>query len=205
MVGIMNLQMISNLKLQQAPGQKPYMQMRLQDLVDIGAEQILAEELKRYNETLTKAGSFQVGLMLVDNTTTPRELLELKRLMENPEDLRKGWLSLFWYVSDHPTRELLVQTIAEQIFKSLRIYDGKLVRTLSELVNLEAQAMRFSKSQTKEKKRQLWFTEFAKYLLTADVGTMIACFYGDEAARRLGYRTLGFPTGAGRIYANWMA
>lgn len=184
----------------------PAVAAAIENLFEIDAETILKEELERYNSSMMKAGTFKVGWVVADPMSSGgREMFELGRLMETPEDLKRGWLSIVWWSTDLVTAENLRSSIAEQIFKSLKINEGKLVRTLSELVNLEAQTIRFAKSKSTDKKRQLWFSDFAKYMLTADIGTILACFYGDDAARRLGLRALGFPNNAGRIYANWMA
>lgn len=184
----------------------PEVALAIENLFEIDAETILQDELHRFNKTMLKAGNFKVGWVVADEKANGgREPFELGRLMEMPEDLKKGWLSIVWWSGDPISPEKLRITIAEQIFKALKVNEGKLVRTLSELVNLEAQTIRFSKNKSGERKRQLWFSDFAKYMLTADVATILACFYGDDAARRLGLRALGFPRGAGRIYADWMA
>lgn len=184
----------------------PLVARAIENLFEIDAESILQEELHRYNKTMIKAGNFKVGWVVADeNRSGGRETFELARLMETPDDLKKGWLTIIWWSQDEVTPEKLRISIAEQIFKSLKVHEGKFVRTLSELVNLEAQVIRFSKNKSAERKRQLWFSDFAKYMLTADVATILACFHGDDAARRLGLRALGFPNQAGRIYANWMA
>lgn len=204
----MNLEVIPNLHLQKDPEASVYVVKTIEQLSVIDAEAVLEEELHKYNQILQKSGNFKVGIIVADDISpslVSREMIELNRVMDMDPDLKQGCMSLLWWASDNPTPESLRLSIAEQIFKNLKVAEGKLVRTLSELVNLEAQTLRFSKSKTNDKKRQMWFSDFAKYMLTADRQMMISCFYGDEAALRISHRPLGFPKGAGRIYANWMA
>ncbi len=204
----MNLEALPNLHLQNEPEASPYVMQAIQNLSKINAESLLEEELLKYSQILQKSGNFKVGIIVLDDQTpnlVSREMIDLGRVMDSDLDMKRGCMSLVWWTSDPVNPEKVRLMIAEQLFKCLRVHDGKLVRTLSELVNLEAQTIRFSKAKSADKKRQMWFSDFAKYMLTADRGTMIACFYGDQAARRIGHRALGFPSDAGRTYANWMA
>ena len=203
----MNIEVVPNLHLQKEPEASPFVLRAIERLSEINAEGILDEELKRYQQILQKTGNFKVGIIVADDmvpSAVTREQIELQRLMDSDPDVKRGCLSLLWWTSNEVTPENVRASFAEQLFKFAKTFDGKLVRTLSELVNLEAQTLRFSKITT-DKKRQMWFSDFAKYMLTADRATMISCFYGDEAARKVGHRPLGFPKNAGRIYAGWMA
>lgn len=164
------------------------------------AEEMLTsvlEDFKNCTEDL------RVGLVVVDDVMggwTCRETIELERLTAVSGELKRKWVTVFWWCGDPCTPEAIRREMVAQIFKSLAIVRGGPVQTLRELVELEAQAMQAAGEEQQAEDYE-WLPKFESLLSTSDVPTLISAFYGDAAAEKLGYEKLGFPRDAGRLVA----
>lgn len=127
---------------------------------------------------------------------TLRETTELGLLL----DASSGPLAIPVWESDRLFTPDLEKKYRSWIHKRAAVLRDGPARTLGDLVRLETDAMRFCDDMPLMWPGG-WEKAFASRLAASDLPTIVACWYGDAAARKLGYEPLGFPEGAGRIFS----
>ena len=186
------------------PMSKEHVGVVLDQLVVYKAESLLAETVNTFNRDHPKLiWPFKVGLVVVDDVKggwTCRETIELGRLTSISGEMKRNWLTVLWWCSDNVDIHTLRKSMTSQIFKLLYIHKNGPIKTLGDLVNLEAKAQKISSDQS-ETKDAPWMEKFFKFLSSSDTPTMISAFFGDPAAEKLGYTKLGFPKDAGIIFS----
>ena len=167
-------------------------------------DRLLAEAVRDCNERLAApVPELQVRLVLLDAGTC-RETTELDRLMRVDDELRQGRLTVLVWLTDREFTPELEKKFRSQIHKRVAILRDGPARTLGDLVRMEAEAMRFAEDMPLMWPGG-WEKKFESHLAATDLPTLLACWYGDSAAKKLGHLTLGFPEGAGRIYSRAQA
>ena len=211
----MPLRHVANLEKQRVSlesGGSPSIILRssVERLIALDAERLLGQVVDDANRRLPWPLTEELSVCVVaaadDNERATRaesrEILELSRAMSpagEQEDLAQGWIHLSLWPSEVYTPEIK-KSLSSQIFKRVRGLREGPCKTLRELVALEVAAMRFA-GDTPLIWPGAWEKRFESFLDAGDLPTLVACWYGDAAAARLGFPVLGFPQGCGRIYS----
>jgi hypothetical protein len=102
-------------------------------------------------------------------------------------------------VSETHTRESVRQAVLISVFRLAYVQRQALPKTLRQMMAQEGRVGAFAGLKPIYDEEELEYSRFvlAPHLDTADYSICIAAFYGDEAARSLGYQPLGLSKDAG--------
>lgn len=179
------------------PMSKDHVESVLDQLLAVNAESILVEILDKFGSA---SETFNVGWVVIDDIKggwTCRETIEMNRIMAVPAEMERGWLTVPWWCSDLIT-DLRLHAMTE-IFRSLEVYRKGPRKTLGEIVDLEKRSAEFAGFKWRPPQFP-WSKKFESHFSATDLPTIIAVYYGDSVAEKLGYIPLGFPNRAGSIW-----
>lgn len=156
-------------------------------------------------------GRFRVALVLADDAHggwTNRYQSEFDHYFEGDALYRRGWITAILWTSEAPTAKAAQRATANAIHRVGHIRRFGPARTLRAMLAQEGAVMAAADCREPSlSPDDLAYTReaMAPYFGAEDRPTAIACLYGDEAARTLGYPPLGFSPQAGFALALDMA
>jgi hypothetical protein len=111
-----------------------------------------------------------------------------------------GWVQVLLWSSEGADPDQVRGTIARAIYRDVHSKTKGIPRTLREILDAEGLAARFAGAPERTLPAEdLAYTKeaIAAYLDADGRPTVMACLYGDDAARAVGYEPLGFSPWAG--------
>lgn len=148
-------------------------------------------------------GSFKVTLVLTDDAKggwTDRYTTEFSHRFEIKPLFRRGWLTGILWASEAASVELACQEAQSAVYRGAFIQQHGYAHTLGEMLAQEGWVM--AKAGCTGPALDTDDLEYTREVITPfldsrDHPTIMACLFGDEAARSLGYRSQGLSSRAG--------
>jgi hypothetical protein len=152
-------------------------------------------------------GTYKIGLVIADDAMggwTNRYASEFGLLSVNSATLKRKWLSgVLW--SSEPAAALTArQAVLRAVYRAAHFQQYGPARTLRELMAQEGYAMAMAEcTQPALEPDDLTYTSevITPHLEARDQPTLMACLFGDAAARVLGYPQQGLSERAGQALA----
>ena len=186
------------------PMGKDHIPVLLDQYLAMDADQIAALAVADAESRLTNIrGEFKVALVLSDDAMggwTNRYTSEFGRRFGTKAYHRRGWLEVALWTSEAPAAETVREQVLATIYRAAHIEQHGFAHTLREMLAQEGFAMAQAGCiEPALDADDLAYTRevIRPYLDTKDYSTIIACLFGDEAARSLGYAPVGLSARAG--------
>ena len=172
------------------------------------AETLGAKAAMEAAETLPEVeAEFKLGLVVVDDLMgawTNRYTTEFKFLFEMAPQFKRGWLSGVLWTSESLTAERLEEDVRAVVYRAAYVKEHGDPLSLREMLAQESWVMAKAKCHRPTlEPEDLEYTRevIAPHLEASDRPTIIACLFGDPAARELGYPLQGLSERAGLALA----
>jgi hypothetical protein len=131
-------------------------------------------------------------------------LIEAQRLCAAPKAMvKRGWIVVLYWASEAVTRKKVREEVLSTLYRDAFLMRHGEPKTLRDVMALEGEALAFAgasgpvlSADDLDYTREVIRPHFDA-LVFEEFPTVFACLYGDEAARRVGYRALGFSRRAG--------
>ncbi len=152
-------------------------------------------------------GRYRVALVVADDAHggwTNRYQSEFDHRFGSVALYKRRWITGILWTSEEPSAEAAGREVAAAIHRFAHVHRYGPATTLKAMLAQEGEAMAAAGCREPSLDADdLAYTRemMASYLGAGDRPTAIACLYGDEAARELGYRPLGFSPRAGLALA----
>ena len=186
------------------PMGKDHIPLLLDQYLAMDADQIAALAVADAESRLTNIeGEFKVALVLSDDAMggwTNRYTSEFGRRFGTKAYHRRGWLEVGLWTSEAPAAETVREQVLATIYRAAHIEQHGFAHTLRDMLAQEGFAMaQAGCTEPALDGDDLAYTRevIRPYLDTKDYSTIIACLFGDEAARSLGYAPVGLSARAG--------
>jgi hypothetical protein len=173
--------------------------------ITLGAEDVAKTVLKEANVRLESVGYSQTvkaGLSVLDDLKggwTNRTFNDAARF-KIAESLEKtGWVCVPVWTSEIPNLEELRTVLLESAFRAAFVVQHGDPKTLQEMMAQEGAVAAFANRFLGFDTEELEYSRavIAPHLESTHQPTVIACLYGDDAAKELGYPPLGLSKNAG--------
>ena len=186
------------------PMGKDHIPLLLDQYLAMDADRIASRAVADAESRLTDVqGEFKVALVLSDDAMggwTNRYTSEFGRRFGTKAYHRRGWLEVGLWTSEAPAAETVREQVLTTIYRAAHIEQHGFAHTLREMLAQEGFAMaQAGCTEPALDGDDLAYTRevIRPYLDTKDYPTIIACLFGDEAARSLGYAPVGLSERAG--------
>jgi hypothetical protein len=178
--------------------------------ISLNAEDVAKTVLEGANLRLESAEFSQtvkVGLSVLDDLKggwTNRTFNDAARF-KTAESLEKtGWVCVPLWTSEIPNLEELKMVVLESAFRAAFVVQHGDPKTLREMMAQEglvaalaSRSLEFDNLESQLEELEYSRAVIAPHLESTHQPTVIACLYGDEAAKELGYPALGLSKNAG--------
>lgn len=190
------------------PMGREHLAERLEELLAIGAEEIVAQAIEEALPDLpVPKQSMKHGLVITDDVRggwTNRYSYEAGACLLGASDrtLRnrmQAWITTCLWVSETPTPESLRAQVLCNLFRTLYVQQQGKPLTLRDLLRQEGTARRFAKMQAHLEEEDIEYSRavLEPLLESTDFATCFVALLGDLAAEQLGYPKLGLSDRAG--------
>ena len=172
-----------------------------------GAGAVATQAAAERPATRSVSGRYRVALVLADDAHgcwTNRYQSEFDHRFGGEALYKRGWITGILWTSEEPTAEAAGREVATAVHRLAHIRRRGPAATLEAMLVQEGEAMAAAGCREPSLGADdLAYTRevMTPYLGAGDRPTAVACLYGDEAARELGYRPLGFSPRAGLALA----
>ena len=152
-------------------------------------------------------GVFRAGLVVADDARggwTNRYCNELSHRFEGTALYKRGWIVGLLWTREAPSENAVRDEVLTAIHRVAHIRRHGAATTIAAMLEQEGAAMAAAGCVGPAlEPDDLAYTRqvIEPYLAASDRATVVACLDGDEAARTLGYRPLGFSRRAGLALA----
>ena len=190
------------------PMGKEHLPRLLDRLLELDAETVgAAATAAAQPATADVAGAFRVGLVVSDDARgawTDRQCNELAHRFDGGALYKRGWIVGVLWTSETPSKTGVRHEVLTSIHRFAHIRRHGPATTIAAMLEQEGETMAAAGcDEPALDPDDLAYTReiIEPYLAASDRPTVVACLYGDEAARKLGYRPLGFSPRAGLALA----
>jgi hypothetical protein len=178
--------------------------------ISLNAEDVAKTVLEEANLRLKSvefSSTVKVGLSVLDDFAggwTNRTFNDAARF-KTAESLEKtGWVCVPLWTSEIPNLEELKMVVLESAFRAAFVVQHGDPKTLREMMAQEglvaafaSRALEFGSLESQQEELEYSRAVIAAHLDSTHQPTVIACLYGDKAAKELGYPPLGLSKNAG--------
>jgi hypothetical protein len=173
--------------------------------ISLGAENIVQMVLEEANirlESVEFTRTIKVGLSVLDDLKggwTNRTFNDAARFKVGESLEKTGWLCVPVWTSEIPKLEELRTVVLESACRAAFVVQHGDPQTLREMIAQEGFVAAFAHRSLEFDREELEYSRavIAPHLQSTHQPTVIACLYGDEAAKELGYSPLGLSKHAG--------
>lgn len=190
------------------PMGKDHVPALLDELLTIGADQIAADAVADAAPAVAQTpGEFKVALVVADDLMggwTNRHFTEFGRRFGSKPYHQRGWLEGGLWTSERPSAQQVREEVLTTVHRAAHIQRHGFAQELGGMMRQEGYAMAAAgcRRPTLDEEDMAYTREVtAAHLEVKDQPTVMACLYGDEAARSLGYKGLGLSERAGLALA----
>jgi hypothetical protein len=188
------------------PMAKDHAKVRLDELLELNADAIAAHAVTRFQSKVKTLDPFDIraSLVLCDDAKggwTNRYLNEFQYFFEfdKPSFFKRPWLMMPCWTSDEVSSETIHQTTLAYLYRLAYVLGRRQAKTLEHMLKQEGEALAFAGGAQWLDADELEYTQIVldKYLESTVKPIQLACLYGDEAAKSVGYEPLGLAHKAG--------
>jgi hypothetical protein len=173
--------------------------------IALGAEDVAWGALEEANvrlESVEYSDTVKVGLSVLDDLKggwTNRTFNDAARFKTAESLERTGWLCVPVWTSEVPKLKVLRLVVLESACRAAFVVQHGDPRSLRGMIQQEGFVAAFAGRALEFDAEELEYSRavIAPYLESTHQPTVIACLYGDEAAKELGYPPLGLSKHAG--------
>jgi hypothetical protein len=178
--------------------------------ISLGAEDVARTMLEGANlrlESVEYSRSVKVGLSVLDDLKggwTNRTFNDAARFKVSESLEKTGWVCVPIWTSEIPTLEELRTVVLESAFRAAFVVQHGDPKTLREMMTQEGAvaafascSLEFDNLESQQEELEYSRAVISAHLESTHQPTVIACLYGDEAAKELGYPPLGLSKNAG--------
>ena len=196
------------------PMGKDHVPALIDDYLALGAEEIAEQAVKQAQDTVrsaearsAKADQFRVALVVSDDLKggwTNRWASEFSHRIEYAAITKRGWLVGILWTSEPASEQNVRDAVLTSIYRAEYLQTHAAPQTLGEMLDQEGYAMARAGCTTPQlDDDDLAYTRsvIKPHLGATDRATVIACLFGDPAARALGYPPQGLSERAGLAMA----
>jgi hypothetical protein len=190
------------------PMAKDHLPAFLDRLIAIGADEVGARTIADIAATLIdERGAYRACLVVSDDLKggwTNRYASEFSYRFEQRAFYRRAWLPAILWTSEKYDDAMIRAELLQCVYRAVHVQRHGPARTLGEMLAQECYAMRSAGGTTPRLDADdLAYTRevLREYTACTDRATIIAAFFGDAAARDLGYPPLGLSSRAGLALA----
>ena len=190
------------------PMGKDHVPALLDALLALDADGVAAQAVAQASAQLVDVpGEYKVGLVVADDAAggwTNRYTSEFTMRFESGQALKRGWLAGGLWTSEAPSVQAVREEVLMTVYRAAYIQQRGLAITLQEMLAQEGYAMAVAGcTGLAITSDDLTYTRevITPHLNARDRPTLMACLFGDAAARSLGYRPLGLSERAGLALA----
>lgn len=190
------------------PMGKDHIPALIDHLLQLHAEAVAEQAIAEAEQRLPKPERMlQVGLVVIDDLLggwTNRYFTDLQLRFEDSYTLRGGWIVVLIWTGDTWDADAVYRAVLVAVYRV--VYQAKfgLPQTLEALLAQEGAALRFAGAISPVLDADdLAYTRsiIQPYLPAREYPVLVACLFGDHAARSVGYPPLGFSEYAGLALA----
>ena len=192
------------------PMGKDHVPALIDEYLALGAEEIAAEAVRSAEARSAKADQspgFKVALVISDDLKggwTNRWASEFSHRIEYAAITKRGWLVGILWTSEPASEQNVRDAVLTSIYRAEYLQTHAAPQTLGEMLDQEGYAMARAGCTTPQlDDDDLAYTRsvIKPHLGATDRATVIACLFGDPAARALGYPPQGLSERAGLAMA----
>ncbi len=176
--------------------------------LELEAESVAADTLKEAAKRLEAlpfahtVNTVKVGLTVLDDAGggwTNRTMNDAARFQTGKSLIKTGWMSVNLWTSEAPNLEALRRVVLEAVRRAAYVTEQGDPHTLGEMMRQEGRASAFAGRTVTFDAEELEYSRavIKPYRSSTQQPTVIACLYGDDAARACGYTPLGLSKDAG--------
>ena len=174
-------------------------------LISLGAEDAVTTVLEEANVRLASVkfvNTIKVGLSVLDDLKggwTNRTFNDAARFKVGETLGKAGWVCVPVWTSEAPNLEALRMVVLEFACRAAFVVQHGDPKSLREMIKQEGTVAAFANRVLEFDHEELEYSRavIAPHLDSTHQPTVIACLYGDEAAKELGYPPLGLSRNAG--------
>ena len=189
------------------PMGKDHVPALLDVLLAIDADGIAAQAVAEASAQLVGVpGKYKLGLVVADDAEggwTNRYSVEFTTRFESGQILKRGWLTVVLWTSEAASVQTVREEVLMSVYRAAYIQQYGFAVTLREMLAQEGYAMAAACTRHAITTDELTYTRevIKPYLNARERPTLMACLFGDAAARSLGYSPLGLSERAGLALA----
>lgn len=190
------------------PMGKDHVPALLDTLIDLDAEAVGEAGVAAARQRVAAdAGAFKVAIVVSDDAHggwTNRYASEFSHRFDEVALYKRGWITAIVWTGDEPSREAVRAEVETAVYRAAHVQRNGPATTLREMLRQEGEAMALAgcTSPSLDDDDRSYTREVIAPLLDAgDRATVIACLFGDDAARMLGYEPRGLSHRAGLALA----
>jgi len=190
------------------PMGKEHVPALLDELLALDADGVAAQAVAEASAQLVAVpGKYKVGLVVADDAAggwTNRYTGEFGTRFESGQTLKRGWLAVVLWTSEALSVQAVREEVLMAVYRAAYIQQCGLAVTLREMLAQEGYAMATAAcTRHAMTSDEVAYTRevITPHLDTRERPTLMACLFGDAAARSLGYRPLGLSERAGLALA----
>jgi hypothetical protein len=171
----------------------------------LGAEDVARTVLEEANarlESVKYSRTVKVGLSVLDDLMggwTNRTFNDAAKFKVGESLEKTGWVCLPVWTSEIPKLKELRTVVLESAFRAAFVVQHGDPKTLRGMIQQEGFVAAFANRSLELDAEELEYSRavIAPHLESTHQPTVIACLYGDDAAKELGYPPLGLSKNAG--------
>jgi hypothetical protein len=159
------------------------------------------------SQLATAPGNFKLGLVVADDLLggwTNRYASEFFHRFEGPSAYKRGWMSAWIWSSEAPALQAIREEVMGAIFRAAYVLEHGAALNLADMLAQEGHVMAMAGCfEPSLDAPDLDYTRevLQSHLQATDLPTLMACLFGDPAARALGYPAQGLSHRAGLALA----
>ncbi len=185
------------------PMGKDHVPALIDDYLALGAERIADDAVRGAGPSGPAAAHYRVALVVSDDLKggwTNRWTSEYSHRIEGHAIVKRGWLTAILWTSEPAAADRVRQAVLTSIYRAEYLLAHPAPATLGEMLDQEGYVMARAGCRTPALDGEdLAYTRTVIDPLRAsrDRATVMACLFGDTAARALGYEPQGLSDRAG--------
>lgn len=193
------------------PMGKEHVPALLDAYLGMGGDKVAAEAVAATSEHLPSlGGAYQVTVVVADDAHgmwTERFSVEYGERFETRPNLRRGWIVGLLWTSERPSPTLAPSAAVTAVYRAAYIMQHGYADTLGEMIAQEGFAhFQANQSQMLDEEELEYTLEILTPHLNSDAYDIkVSGFFGDSAAKALGYEPLGISDRAGMWLGLWQA
>ncbi len=188
------------------PMAKEHAKVYLENLLALQADDSAVKAVKEFDNNVTTLNKFtiKVSLVVCDDAKggwTNRYLNEFAYAFEfaKASFLKRSWLMVPCWTGQEPSSDTSYRDTLIYLYRLAYVFEHGQAKTLGQMMQQEGYALFGTNTKQWLNQDDLEYSRevIAPYLESREKPIQVACLYGDEAAKSVGYQALGLSHRAG--------